>query len=160
MVSRATASREVQPTVTEEGQRAPGLKFGDPRAMALWVALSLFTHLIQGFRNRDLRRHVADLLGVDPGSYSAAKMTYDLRRLRLKGLIYRPPRAHRYFLTPHGWKVARLMTRLEARVFRPALAAFNQHPVTLPPKLSIALERVDTQLISAPRYRKDQLIGP
>ena len=102
--------------------------------------------MIQGFRNRDLRRHVADLLGADPGSYSAAQMTYDLRRLRLKGLIYRPPRSHRYFLTPHGWKVARLMTRLEARVFRPALAAFEEHPAALPPKLSEALKRVDTEL--------------
>lgn len=138
--------RVVQPTVTPEGQRAPGLKFGDPRAMALWVALSLFTHLIQGFRNHDLRRHVADLLGANPASYSAAQMTYDLRRLRLKGLIFRPPRTHRYFLTPHGWKVARLMTRLETRVFRPALTAFQQHPAALPPKLSAALERVDAQL--------------
>jgi hypothetical protein len=138
--------RVVQPTMTDEGQRAPGLKFGDPRVMALWVALSLFTHLIQGFRNRDLRAHVADLLGVEPASYSAAKMTYDLRRLRLKGLIYRPPRAHRYFLTPHGWKVARLMTRLEARVFRPALAAFEGSVAALPPQLSLALHRVDTQL--------------
>jgi len=110
------------------------------------VALSLFTHLIQGFRNRDLRRHVADLLGADAGSYSAAPMSYDLRRLRLKGLIYRPPRSHRYFLTPHGWKVARLMTRLEARVFRPALAAFDEHPAALPARLSAALKRVDTQL--------------
>ena len=120
--------------------------FGDPRVMALWVALSLFTHLIQGFRNRDQRRYVADLLGDDRGSYTAAKMTYDLRRLRLKGLIYRPPRAHRYLLTPHAWKMARLMTRLEARVFRPALAAFEKHPAALPPKLSLALDRVDTQL--------------
>ena len=145
-LSGDSIQRVVQPTVTEEGQRAPGLKFGDPRVMALWVALSLFRHLIQGFRNRDLRRHVGDLLGADPGFYSAAQMTYDLRRLRLKGLIYRPPRAHRYFLTPHGWKVARLMTRLEARVFRPAMAAFQDRPVALPPKLSAALQRVDTQL--------------
>ena len=89
---------------------------------------------------------MADLLGVGPESYSATKMTYDLRRLRLKGLIYRPPRAHRYFLTPHGWKVVRLMTRLEARVFRPALAAFQEHPAALPPALSVALKRVDLQL--------------
>lgn len=136
----------VQPTVTEDGERAPGPKFGDPRAMALWVALSWFTHLIQGFRNRDLRRHVADLWGVEPTAYASSQMSYDLRRLRLKGLIYRPPRAHRYFLTPHGWKVARLMTRLEARVFRPALAAFEPCPAALPPKLSAALQRVDTQL--------------
>ena len=145
-LSGDSLQRVVQPTMTEDGQRAPGLKFGDPRVMALWVALSLFTHLIQGFRHRDLRRHMADLLGADPASYSAAKMTYDRRRLRLKGLIFRPPRAHRYFLTPHGWKVARLMTRLEARVFRPALAAFEKCPAALPPKLSATLERVDTQL--------------
>jgi hypothetical protein len=145
-LSGDSIQRVVQATVTEEGQRAPGLKFGDPRVMALWVALSLFTHLIQGFRHRDLRRQVADLLGADLGSYTAAKMTYDLRRLRLKGLIYRPPRTHRYFLTPHGWKVARLMTRLEARVFRPALAAFEDHPAALPPQLSLALKRVDAQL--------------
>src|SRR5215472_8563091 len=136
-LSGDSIQRVVQPTVTEEGQRAPGLKVGDPRVMAWWVALSLFRHLIQGFRNRDLRRHVGDLLGADPGFYSAAQMTYDLRRLRLKGLIYRPPR---------GWKVARLMTRLEARVFRPAMAAFQDRPVALPPKLSAALQRVDTQL--------------
>jgi hypothetical protein len=145
-LSGDSIQRVVQPTVTDKGQRAPGLKFGDPRVMALWVALSLFTHLIQGFRNRDLRRQVAALLGADSGSYSAAQMTYDLRRLRLKGLIYRPPRAHRYFLTPHGWKVARLMARLEARVFRPALAVFADHPAALPPQLSAALKRVDTQL--------------
>ena len=89
---------------------------------------------------------MAALLGAEPPSYAAAQMTYDLRRLRLKGLIFRPPRSHRYFLTPHGWKVARLMTRLEARLFRPAVAAFQEHPPALPPKLSAALKGVDTQL--------------
>ena len=46
-------------------------------------------------------------------------------RLRLKGLIYRPPKTNRYFVTPYGWKVARLFSRLEARVFRPAMAMFT-----------------------------------
>src|SRR3989475_400216 len=77
-LSGDSIQRVVQPTVKEDGQRAPGLKFGDPRVMALWVALSLFTHLIQGFRHRDLRRHVAALLGVESSSYSAAQMTYDM----------------------------------------------------------------------------------
>src|SRR5215467_2968993 len=36
-LSGDSIQRVVQPTVTEEGQRAPGLKFGDPRVMALWV---------------------------------------------------------------------------------------------------------------------------
>jgi hypothetical protein len=96
------------------------LKFGQPRVMALFLALTLFQHLIDGFHNRDLRALVADLLGVTKKQYTAGQMTYDLRRLRLKGLIFRPPKTNRYFLTPYGWKVARLFSRLEARVFRPA----------------------------------------
>ena len=124
--------RMVQPTVTADGEKAPALKFGQPRVMALLVALSLFQHLIDGFHNRDLRQHVIALLGVSGEQYTASQMTYDLRRLRLKGLIFRPPKSHRYFLTPHGWKIARLFTRLEARVFRPAMAVFTGEDAVLP----------------------------
>jgi hypothetical protein len=114
--------------------------------MALFVALTLFQHLIDGFHNRDLRTHVAALLGVTSDQYTASQMTYDLRRLRLKGLIFRPPKTHRYFLTPHGWKIARLFTRLETRVFRPAIAVFTSVDAVLPFPLRAALHRVDTQL--------------
>lgn len=138
--------RVVQPTVTGDGEKAPALKFGQPRVMALFLALTLFQHLIDGFRNRDLRALVADLLGVPIAEYTASQMTYDLRRLRLKGLIYRPPKTHRYFLTPYGWKIARLFTRLEARVFRPAVAMFTAHDAVLPFPLRASLERVDAQL--------------
>ena len=114
--------------------------------MALFLALTLFTNLVNGFRNRDLRSHVADLLETDTHSYTAARMTYDLKRLRLKGLIARPPGTNQYFLTPYGWKVARLFSRLEARVFRPALTAFNQSLAALPDDFCAALKRVDDQL--------------
>ena len=96
--------------------------------------------------NRDLRNLVVDLLGVTSEHYTAAQMTYDLRRLRLKGVIYRPPKTHRYFLTPYGWKVARLFTRLEARVFRPAVAMFTSNDAVLPFPLRASLDRVDAQL--------------
>src|SRR5215467_6567029 len=145
-LSGDSIQRVVQPTVTADGEKAPALKFGQPRVMALFVALALFQHLIDGFHNRDLREHVVALLGVTSQQYTASQMTYDLRRLRLKGLIFRPPKTHRYFLTPHGWKIARLFTRLEARVFRPALAMFTSNDAVLPPKLSAALKGVDTQL--------------
>jgi len=80
----------LQPTVTEDGEKAPALKFGQPRVMALFLALTLFQHLINGFHNRDLRQLVADLLGVTISEYTRSQMTYDLRRLRLKDLIFRP----------------------------------------------------------------------
>jgi hypothetical protein len=82
----------VQPAVTDDGKKAPGLKFGQPRVMALLAALTMFHHLLDGFRNHDLRKQVADLPGVTLSEYTLHQMTYDLRRLRLKGLIYRPPK--------------------------------------------------------------------
>ena len=106
----------------------------------------LFQHLIDGFHNRDLRHLVADLPGVAINEYTGAEMTYDLRRLRLKGLIFRPPRTHRHFVARHGWKVARLFSRLEARVFRPAVAMFTGNDAVLPFPLRASLDRVDAQL--------------
>jgi len=144
-LSGDSIQRVVQPTVDDDGQKAPGLKFGQPRVMALFLALTLFHHLIDGFRNRELREQVAHLLGVTVADYTSNQMTYDLRRLRLKGLIYRPPGRNRYFLTPYGWKIARLFSRLEARVFRPAMAMFTGNDAVLPFPLRQALDRVDAQ---------------
>lgn len=145
-LSGDSIQRVVQPTVTADGEKAPALKFGQPRVMALLLALTLFQHLIDGFHNRDLRALVVDLLGVTSDEYTAPQMTYDLRRLRLKGLIFRPPKTHRYFLTPYGWKIARLFTRLETRVFRPAMATFTSNDAVLPFPLRVSLDRVDAQL--------------
>ena len=72
-----TLQRVVLPS-HEDGQPAPGLRFGDPRVMALLAALCCFTHLLDGLTNRSLRTLIATWL---PG-YSARQMTYDLRRLR------------------------------------------------------------------------------
>ena len=145
-LSGDSIQRVVQPAVTEDGEKAPALKFGQPRVMALLLALAMFQHLIDGFHNRDLRALVADLLGVTKEEYTTSQMTYDLRRLRLKGLIFRPPKTHRYFVTPYGWKVARLFSRLEARVFRPAVAMFTANDAVLPFPLRALLDRVDAQL--------------
>jgi hypothetical protein len=106
----------------------------------------MFHHLVAGFRNRDLRQQVADLLGLPLAGYAPHQMTYDLRRLRLKGLIYRPPRTNRYFVTPYGWKATRLFSRLEARVFRPAMAMFIANDAVLPFPLRQALNRGDAPL--------------
>jgi hypothetical protein len=72
-------------------------------------------------------------------------MTYDPRRLRLKGLLWRIPRSHRYRVTPYGYRVALLFTKLDARVLRTAFAAFDpREPVPRP--LAAALAEVDRQL--------------
>jgi len=106
-LSAQSIQRVVQPTVTQDGRRAPGLRFGDPRVMALMLSLCAFGCLIDGFRSRELRRQIAALLGVGLEQYSPSQMSYDLRRLLRKGIICRVAGTQRYYLTPYGWRLAR-----------------------------------------------------
>jgi len=119
--------RAARPTL-EEGRRAPALRFGDPRVMALVGALCAGLHVVAGFTNRSLRARVATLLGMP---YSMSQMSYDLRRLRMKGLITRLPHSNTYVLTPDGQRVAIFYTKLHNRLLRP-LAAANDPPAPLP----------------------------
>lgn len=120
-----------------EGQRTGAFRFGDIRAMALAGALAVFVHAVTGFTNRSLRGLVAGLLGTD---YTANQMTYDLRRLRLHGLIQRIPRTNTYTTTPDGIRVAVFYTKLHSRLLRPLLAA-DQPPAPL--ELRRALTTID-----------------
>ena len=144
-LSAESIQRVVLPTVNKTGQRAPGLKFGDPRVMALMLALSMFGVTIDGMRNRELRLRVAALRGLALEQYRARQMSYDLVRLQRKGLIFRARGTHRYYATPYGCKVARLYARLEVRVFRPVLSAMTQCPRPLSSSLRSTLQRVDRE---------------
>lgn len=111
-----------QPVVTEKGQRASALRFGDARVQALLGVLLLMSLKIEGFRNRQLRPLLAQMLGLRPQEITQGKMTYDLRRLRLHGLIERVPKSHRYNITQKGLAVALCYQRTYARVMRPILS--------------------------------------
>lgn len=142
VLTQDALDRLQQPTV-QAGQRVSALRFGDPRVMALLQAITGFTHLPRGFRNRDLRPHVEALLGCP---YSASQMTYDLRRLRLKGLIHRIPKTHRYTATSYGLKVAFFYTKLYLRILRPNWAALLPEDDSLPRPLRIALDQLDREI--------------
>ena len=135
-IESALFERISQPSV-EEGQRTGALRFGDPRVMALTGALCVALTATVGFTNKSLRASVSSLLG---GPYSAAQMTYDLRRLRLKGLIARVPHTNTYTLTTEGLKAAVFYTKLDHRLLHPLLAA-DQPPA--PPPLRTALATID-----------------
>ena len=105
-----------------QGQRASALRFGDPRVQALLNVLVLFSLQLRGFTNQEMRALLAQLLGLDPANYPVGRMTYDLRRLRLHGIIERLPRSHRYQTTPAGLKIALFFSRTYARLLRPKLA--------------------------------------
>jgi hypothetical protein len=105
--------------------------------MALAGALSLLLTRTVGFTHRSLRAQVTALLGTP---YSASQMSYDLTRLRRKGLIGRLPRTNTYVLTSDGVRFALFYTKLHDRLLHPLLAA-DTPPA--PPPLRAALHVID-----------------
>jgi hypothetical protein len=104
-----------------DGQRVSALRFADSMVQAVWNALLVFDLLPAGFSNRELRVNLASLLGQPAESFTQGRMTYQLRRLRLHGLIERIPKSHRYRLTSFGFRVAVFCTRTYDRILRPGL---------------------------------------
>src|SRR5215469_11052960 len=99
---------------TVQEQRASALRFADPMVQAIWNALLIFDRLPTGFCNRDLRNNLATLLGQPVEHLTQGRMSYQLRRLRLHGLIERIPKTHRYRLTSFGLRVALFCTRIRS----------------------------------------------
>lgn len=121
---------QLQRPIRADGHRVAALRFGDSRAMALLAALGHYGLQLHGFRHRDLRPLVESLLG---GTYTSNQMTYDLRRLRRRGLITRVTGTHRYLVTPLGLRVAYLFTKLYRRLLKPGWATLLPVPPASPP---------------------------
>lgn len=142
----ATLESVVLPSV-HNGQRAPGLRFGDPRTMALLASISAFSHVLGGLTNKPLRSHMAIL--YQP-AYTSTQATYDLRRLRLKGFIARVEHTNTYRATPHGLRIAAFFTQLAARVVIPTmtdLAALGRpRPPAAPRPLTAAWRNYEHEL--------------
>ena len=109
-------------TVLDRTQEHSGLD--SRRRSPVWLLL-LFV-LVQGtFAHCDLREHLAPLLGLKPSQLTAGRITYDLRRLRLHGLIERIPKSYRYRITAKGLRTAIFYTRLYNRALRTGLAIIS-----------------------------------
>jgi hypothetical protein len=126
-----TWQRVTQPSKANDGLYTPGLRFGDPRVMAVLASLVGFCHLVEGFTNRQLVARTASLLDQ---AYTTRQATYDLRRLKRKGLILKISHSHRYQLTDLGRRVAVLFTKTYGRVLAPGL-------IVLDPQLPASLKR-------------------
>lgn len=134
--------RIAHPSADADGRRTPALRFGDPRVQALAGALCTTLLAATGITNKSLRALMTGLLHAP---YTPGQMTYDLRRLRLAGLIRRIEHTNRYVLTPDGLKVAIFYTKLHNRLLRPLLAADQPQA---PPELRAALRTIDQHVSS------------
>jgi hypothetical protein len=131
-------SQVTDPVITPAGTRVAGLRLTDPRSLSLLAVLCVFRLLPHGFTNADLRRHLAPMLGKTPGLMTSGQITYDLRRLRMHGLIERIPHTFRYRVTGTGLRSAMFLTRVHDRVLRTGLAEITDPSPPAPTALRAA----------------------
>jgi hypothetical protein len=132
--------------VVLDSQRGPALRFGQPRTHAMLQALLLFALQPHGFANRDLRHHLAGLLGIPPETLTPGTMSYELRRARLHGIIARFPHTNRYHLTPFGLRAALHYTLLYNRLLRPSLGDIVGPTPPAPTPLRRDLDRLEATI--------------
>jgi hypothetical protein len=129
-----------------DAQRASALRFADSKAQALWNALLVFRLLPKGFSNAQLRIHIAELLGETPTQMTPGAMTYQLRRLRLHGLIQRIPKTHRYQVTDFGFRAGLFFSKVYSRILRPGIAFALPEIVAMDSKLRRAFRNVNPEI--------------
>jgi hypothetical protein len=134
------------PVISLAGTRTAGMPVTSPRVQALLAAICAFRLLPHGFTNRDLRTHLAPLLGLAPEDMTSGQISYDLRRLRIHGLIERIPGTHRYLPTLAGARYARFLTRLTQRLLIPALAQLTDPDPPIASRLRAAARAYDAAI--------------
>jgi len=148
----ATMTALTQPVITPAGTRTAGMAITSTRVQALLSALCVFRLLPNGFTNRDLRGYLAPLLGLNPEAMTSGQITYDLRRLRIHGLIQRIPHSFRYHVTPAGLRQALFLTRLTQRLLIPGLAELTDPSPPAPSLLRAAARAYDAALDDLTRH--------
>ena len=142
----AALSALTRPVISPAGTRTAGMPLTSPRVQALLAALCVFRLLPNGFTNRDLRTHLAPLPGLTPGAMTSGQISYDLRRLRIHGLIERIPGTFRYQVTPAGIRQAMFLTRLTQRLLITGLAEFAPPDPPMPSRLRAAARAYDAAI--------------
>ena len=138
--------QRLQQPARVEGQHAAALPFGQARVQALLAALMIFSLQPRGFQNKQLRPLLAQSLGLDPRKITAGRMSYDLRRLRLHGIIERIAGTHRYQLTRTGLQTALFYSRVYQRVLRPGLSLLQDQRLREHSPLAKSFRAFHTQL--------------
>jgi hypothetical protein len=100
--------------------KVAGIKLENTRLMRL---LEL---LMQGagghFRKwttAQIHQAILDAYNLQPKDYTLTQLRYDVRKLRLHGLLERLPKSYAYRFTPKGTKLSILLVQLRKRIYGP-----------------------------------------
>ena len=121
----STFERLVTPSI-EEGQHVAGLRFGTPQVMRLLAALGCAGLTFKAFSHAELRALLVDGFGAEAADVTAARLSYQLTKLRAKGLLRKVAGRNRYTLTDRGYRVTVYCTKLHERLLSPTLDSLDR----------------------------------
>jgi hypothetical protein len=114
-----------------QGQtKVAGIKLENTRLMRLLETLlqGAAGHLRRWTAAR-LHQAIADAYELHPKDYTLNQLRYDMRKLRLHGLIERVPKSYAYRFTAKGAKLSILLLQLRRRLYGPlAFGLFRRRP--------------------------------
>jgi hypothetical protein len=142
------AIRQMQEPITVNGVRTSAMPFADQRTHGILQALPIFRLQADGFASKDFRIHLAALNHQNPDQIRQGQISYHLRRLKLRGLIERIPKSHRYRVTDAGLRVSISYTRAYHRILRPGIAQLGLTEPMPNTRIAIAFNRLRDEIDS------------
>lgn len=113
--------------------------------MRLLAALGCAGLTFKAFSYADLRAVLAERFGAEAAHVTPARLSYQLTKLRGKGLLRKEDGRTRYTLTDRGYRVALYFTKLYQRLLSPALDSLDR---VLPAGLVGSPHRLDRALVT------------
>ena len=110
--------------------KVAGIKLENTRLMRLLETLlqGAGGHL-RRWTTAQLHHTILGAYGLKPKDYTLHQLRYDVRKLRLHGLIERMPRSYAYRFTDKGTKLSILLVQLRKRLYGPlAFGLFRRRP--------------------------------
>mgnify|MGYP001055088331 CR=1 FL=1 len=100
-----------------------GIDINQPRMQAVLQAVVALAVNPNGFKASELTERVQQMPEFDTmDQYTSRQASYDLRKLRAKGVVKRIPKSLRYDVEPKGLKAATALLVLRNKVLVPLLA--------------------------------------
>jgi hypothetical protein len=120
-------ARLAQPVIQGK-TKVSGIKLEQKRILRLLeVLLQGAGGHLKRWTTAQLRVTVLDQCSLKPKDYTLNQIRYDLRKLRLHGLIERAPHSYAYRFTPKGYKLALLLIQLRKRIYGPVAFGILRH---------------------------------
>ncbi len=105
-----------------DGTPVAGIDINQPRMRAVLEAVVALSIQPNGFKASELAARVRQTPGFDGGPYATRQASYDLRKLRAKGVVKRIPASLRYDAQPQQLRAATALLLLRNKVLAPLLA--------------------------------------